>query len=134
MLFSPAEATSKREDTKIRQKLGASLPAKAHDIHTSLSSRRQQHTGHKHLSATKVAELHDVAVWIQEQVLRLNVPVTHTPFVDVGQRSRYLIHVELGENGRNKPGGSAVTGKDAIQCAAEESKAKDASLHQLITS
>lgn len=103
-----------------------------HDIHTPLSCRRQQHTGHKHLSATKVAELHDVAVWIQEQVLRLNVPVTHTSFVDVGQRSRYLIHIELGENGRNKPGRSAATGKDVTQSDAEESKAKDASLHQLM--
>ena len=38
---------------------------------------------HQHFGAAEVAELHDVHVWIKEEVLRLNVAVTHPPLVYV---------------------------------------------------
>jgi hypothetical protein len=112
MLFSPAVARNKGGDTETRQNLPPVFAVAGHTAGTPLSSWRvcwRQHTRHKHLGAAEVAEFHDVAVWIQQQVLRLDVPVTHTSLVDVGQRSRYLVHVELGEHGRDQAGRPAAT-------------------------
>lgn len=43
----------------------------------------------------KVAEFEDACLGVEEEVLRLDVSVTHTVGVDVGQRPKQLVHVHL---------------------------------------
>ena len=44
---------------------------------------------------SKVTELQDSRLWIQEEILRLYVPMTHPIGMDVRQGPKQLIHVEL---------------------------------------
>ena len=44
----------------------------------------------------KVAELENGRLWIHQQVLGLDISVTHALGVDVGQATEELVHVHLG--------------------------------------
>ena len=44
---------------------------------------------------SKVAELEDAGFWVEQEVLRLDVPMTHPICMDVGQRAKQLVHVQL---------------------------------------
>lgn len=46
-------------------------------------------------SPAEVTQLEDSGVWVDEQVLRLDVSVTHTLGMDVSQTAEQLVHVDL---------------------------------------
>lgn len=48
----------------------------------------------------KIAELEDSSVRVHKQILGLDVTVTHTLGVDVGQAPEELVHVHLGRAGQ----------------------------------
>ena len=43
----------------------------------------------------KVAQLEHAGLWVEQQVLRLDVSVADPVGVDVGQRAKQLVHVQL---------------------------------------
>lgn len=49
----------------------------------------------------KIAELEDCSVRVHKQILGLDVTVTHTLGVDVGQAPEELVHVHLGWAGHS---------------------------------
>jgi hypothetical protein len=57
-------------------------------------------TGYRTDLPAKIAELEDSSVRVHKQILGLDVTVTHTLGVDVGQAPEELVHVHLGREGR----------------------------------
>ena len=66
-----------------------------------------------HLGGAEVAELELVRMRVDEQVLRLDVPVAHAHGVDVRQRAAHLEHVQLYEQRRHALPALAVVLADA---------------------
>ena len=57
---------------------------------------------------SKVTELQDARLRIKEEVLGLDVSMTHSIGVDVRQRSEQLVHIELYTPGKEGGGGATV--------------------------
>lgn len=49
----------------------------------------------QNLGATKVAELEDAGIWIEQKVLRLDITMTDTLGVDVRKRAEKLVDVDF---------------------------------------
>jgi len=47
----------------------------------------------EYLSATKITKLQYTTGWVQQQVLRLDIPVTDALGMDVGERAEELVDV-----------------------------------------
>ena len=54
------------------------------------------------LVPAKVAEFEHPRLWIEQEVLRLDVSVTHTIRMNVGQGAEQLVHVQLGSERTSK--------------------------------
>lgn len=50
---------------------------------------------HYYPSPAKVTQLQDPGLWVEEEVLWLDVAMTHPISMDVGQGPKQLVHVEL---------------------------------------
>lgn len=60
------------------------------------------------LGAAEVAQLEDARLGVEQQVLRLDVPVADAQRVDVGQAAEQLVHVQLDEADGDRLLGPAV--------------------------
>lgn len=57
----------------------------------------------KRVSPAKVTKLEDSRLWVEQQILGLNVPMADPERMDVSQAPEQLVHVQLhGEEGRDK--------------------------------
>lgn len=68
---------------------------------SSRFSPLQAPTGCRSDLPAKIAELEDSSVRVHKQILGLDVTVTHTLGVDVGQAPEELVHVHLGWAGHS---------------------------------
>ena len=50
------------------------------------------------LGQTEVADLQNMARWVDQEVLRLDVPVDHSLLMDVSESSEQLVSVEFKQN------------------------------------
>ena len=49
----------------------------------------------KHFRTAKVTQLHDVCIWVEKQILGLNVSMTNSNLMYVSERPCNLIHIQL---------------------------------------
>ena len=56
------------------------------------------------LLPAKVAKFEHSSLWVEQEVLRLDVSVTHTIRMDIGQGAEQLVHVQLGSERTSKKG------------------------------
>lgn len=53
-------------------------------------------------SPAKVAEFQNSRLWIQQQILGLDVPMADPKWVDIGQTPEQLVHVQLRRENRRR--------------------------------
>ena len=69
---------------------------KAHNPHIQM-----HYTPHAYLGAAEIAQLELVVLCVDQQVLRLDVPVADGVLVYVAQCTAHLVRVQLDKNGRH---------------------------------